>query len=85
MARELGFLPKSLRKIDDHQGKLWKMPLKDYIEHLYFKRFGRERPETVRTIEQVAKDMTAKKDQQKANKEPQPELSSEAQEKPTQD
>ena len=42
MARELGFLPKSLMKIDDNQNKPWKAPLSDYIEDLYFKRFKRE-------------------------------------------
>ncbi len=28
------------------------MPLKQYIEHLYFKRFGKERPDMVLSIEE---------------------------------
>jgi len=66
MARELGFLPKSLRKIDDNQNKPWKAPLSDYIEDLYFKRFKRERPETVITIEEMAKRYEDKKAVRKA-------------------
>ncbi|MFQ5923724.1 MAG: hypothetical protein ACE5M4_12860 [Anaerolineales bacterium] len=28
------------------------MPLRQYIEHLYFKRFGKERPDVVLSIEE---------------------------------
>ena len=52
MARELGMNPKKLGKLDNHDQEPWKMPLRDFIEHLYFKRFGRERPVTVLSIEQ---------------------------------
>jgi hypothetical protein len=65
MARELGFLPKSLRKIDDHQHKPWKAPLSVHLEDLYFKRFKRERPETVTTIEEMAKRSQQKKSERK--------------------
>ncbi len=68
MARELGFLPKSLRKIDDHQNKPWKAPLKEYIEDLYFKKFKRQRPQTVLTIEQMAQLAKLKKIDQKGAK-----------------
>jgi len=61
MARELGFLPKSLRKIDDHDQKPWKAPLSVYIEELYFKKFGRARPEKVITIEETATRAQQKK------------------------
>jgi hypothetical protein len=47
MARELGTNPKKLGKIDNHKQELWKAPLPDFIEHLYFKRFKRERPEQI--------------------------------------
>ncbi len=52
MARELGMNPKKLAKLDNHDQEPWKMPLRQYIEHLYFKRFGKERPEVVRSIEE---------------------------------
>jgi len=68
MARELGFLPKSLRKIDDSHSKPWKAPLSVYLEDLYFKRFGRERPEVVRTIEESAAEWEAKEAAKKARK-----------------
>ena len=68
MARELGFLPKSLRKIDDHNRKQWKAPLPQYIAALYLKRFGRERPDVIRSIEQVAADQAAKEALRKASK-----------------
>src|SRR5881296_74679 len=51
MARELGMNPKKLGKLDNHQQEPWKMPLRQFIQHLYFKRFGKERPEIVQTIE----------------------------------
>jgi hypothetical protein len=51
MARELGMNPKKLGKLDNHDQEPWKMPLGQYIEHLYFKRFGKERPDVVVSIE----------------------------------
>jgi tetratricopeptide (TPR) repeat protein len=57
MARELGMNPKKLGKIDNHDQEPWKMPLRQFIEHLYFKRFGKERPDTVLSIEdKIRKD-----------------------------
>jgi hypothetical protein len=53
MARELGMNPKRLGK----------------IEHLYYKRFGRYRPESVRSIEQLVKDRNKKKEERKKRKE----------------
>ncbi len=52
MARELGINPKKLGKLDNHDQEPWKMPLRQYIEHLYFKRFGKERPDMVLSIEE---------------------------------
>jgi len=43
MARELGMNPRKLGKLDNHDQEPWKMPLGLYIEHLYLKRFGKER------------------------------------------
>jgi len=51
MARELGMNPKKLGKLDNHDQEPWKMPLRQYIQHLYFKRFGKERPDEIPSIE----------------------------------
>jgi len=52
MARELGMNPKKLGKKDNHDQEPWKMPLRQFIEHLYFQRFGKERPDIVLSIEE---------------------------------
>lgn len=52
MARELGLNPKKLGGMDNHRQEPWKMPLRQFIEHLYWKRFGKERPDLVLSIEE---------------------------------
>ena len=47
MARELGLNSRKLGKLANHRQELWKAPLPQFIEYLYRKRFGRERPQTV--------------------------------------
>ena len=61
MARELGMNPKKLGSLANHDQEPWKMPLPDYIEHVYEKRFGRTRPETVASIEDRARLQEQKK------------------------
>ena len=61
MARELGMNPKKLGKLDNHDQEPWKMPLRLYIEHLYFKRFGKERPDVVLSIEEKVRGAEEKK------------------------
>ena len=61
MARELGFKPDSLRKIDNHNQEPWKTPLPQHIENLYEKRFKREKPEIVKSLKQQLKDDAAKR------------------------
>jgi len=68
MARELGMNPKKFGKIDNHRQEKWKAPLPQFIAILYFKRFGKERPDTVRTIEEIGAAKQAKKREQKARK-----------------
>lgn len=68
MARELGMTPKSLRKLDGNQDQLWKDPLPQYLEYLYAKRFGREQPEVVMSIEEKVKRDEAKKAAKRAAK-----------------
>jgi hypothetical protein len=54
MARELGMNPKNLGKLDNASQEPWKVSLPAFIEELYVKRFGRERPDVVRSIEELA-------------------------------
>ncbi|MGA2163983.1 MAG: hypothetical protein ABSH36_05890 [Solirubrobacteraceae bacterium] len=68
MARELGMNPKKLGSIDNHDQEPWKEPLPQFIEHLYQKRFGRERPEIVVPIEQHARQLAQKKAERRAAK-----------------
>ena len=44
MARELGLNPGKLGKIANHRQEPWKAPLPQFVEHLYLRIFGRERP-----------------------------------------
>ena len=69
MARELGLNPDKLGKIDNHKQETWKVPLPQFIESIYFKRFKRENPETVKPLKQIMAEMEVKKKQQKAKKE----------------
>ena len=61
MARQLGLNPKKFGKIANHKQEPWKAPLPVFIEEIYFKRFGKRRPENVKSIEQAAKDQEKKK------------------------
>lgn len=69
MARELGLNPDKLGKIDNNKQEPWKTPLPQFIEHIYFKRFKREEPETVKPLKQIMKEMEVKKKLQKEKKE----------------
>jgi hypothetical protein len=66
MARELGLNPKKLGSIDNHDQEPWKLPLPEFIAHLYLERFGRERPAVVVSIEQRARQVEQKKAERKA-------------------
>jgi hypothetical protein len=61
MARELGFNPKKLGSIANHDQERWKSPLPQFIEELYHERFGRNRPELVVTIEELAQKKKQKR------------------------
>jgi hypothetical protein len=61
MARELGLNPGKLGKISNHRQEPWKAPLPQFIEHLYLKRFGRERPQFVTPAENWGRPAAAKK------------------------
>ena len=66
MARELGMNPKKLGKLDNHDQEPWKLPLPEFIGELYYKRFGKWRPDVVRSIEETAAVKLAKKQAKKA-------------------
>jgi hypothetical protein len=61
MAREIGLNPKKFGKIDNHKQEPWKLPLPQFIEHLYEKRFGKPRPDVVLSIEDMARRQEKKK------------------------
>jgi hypothetical protein len=61
MARELGLNPGKLGKISNHRQEPWKAPLPQFIEHLYLKRFGRDRPQVVTPAEEWERPAAAKK------------------------
>ena len=61
MAAELGMDPRSLGKLDNHRQEPWKLPLPEFIEQLYAKRFGRERPAEVLSVEERARRRAAHK------------------------
>ena len=54
MARELGLNPAKFGALDNHRQEPWKVPLPQFIEDLYAKRFGRTRPAVVESIETLA-------------------------------
>lgn len=68
MARELGLNPDKLGKIDNHGQETWKAPLPQFIEEIYFKRFKREEPLTVRSLKEIMADDKVKKEKKKKEK-----------------
>ena len=72
MARELGLNPGKFGSLANTRQEPWKLPLPEFIEQLYFKHFGRNRPENVRSIEQIVRDANRKKAERRARKQTQP-------------
>lgn len=68
MARELGLNSKKLGKLDNHDQEPWKMPLRQFIEHLYEKRFGRKKPELVMPLEKLYRIRKEKKNRKRQAK-----------------
>ena len=69
MARELGMNPKKFGKIANYKQEPWKAPLPVFIEWIYFKRFGKRRPNDAKSIEQVVKIQEKKKAERRKRKE----------------
>jgi hypothetical protein len=68
MARELGLNPKKFGGYANHRQQRWKRPLGEYIEHLYFKRFKKTKPDRVVSIEERAEEAERKKEERKERK-----------------
>ncbi len=60
--------PKKFGKLDNHKQEPWKAPLPIFIEDLYFKRFVKDRPENIRSVEQMVKDKKKKQLERKQKK-----------------
>lgn len=65
MARELGMNPKKFGKLANHNQEPWKATLPIFIQRLYLRHFGKERPDNVRSIEQLVSDRKQKKAERK--------------------
>ena len=50
MARELGMNPRKFGSLANHKQEKWKVPLADFIEELYFKRFRKEKPDSIQKM-----------------------------------
>lgn len=57
MAMELGMNPKKFGGLANHRQEKWKLPLAQFIEHLYFKRFEKTKPDRVISIEERAREI----------------------------
>jgi len=68
MARELGLNPKKFGKLSNHKQEPWKLPLPDFIKEIYFKRFKKERPDVVKSVERIVKDRNKKREERKKRK-----------------
>jgi len=69
MARELGLNPNKFGKLANEKQEPWKKTLPEFIEEIYYKRFGRRQPEIVRSIEQLIQDQREKKAERKERRE----------------
>jgi hypothetical protein len=68
MARELGMNPRKLGGLNNHRQEPWKAPLPEFVADLYLRRFGRSQPETVLSIEQLARNQWEKKQERRARR-----------------
>ena len=68
MARELGLNPKKFGSLANHRQERWKLPLPKFIEHIYFKHFGKPRPDRVVSIERRFKEIEQKRREKRERK-----------------
>jgi len=60
MARELGMNPEKLGTLDNQTQEPWKLPLPQFIEECYLKRFKRPRPEKIVALGKAPSATTSK-------------------------
>ena len=65
MARELGMNPKRFGGKANHHQEPWKMPLPQFIERCYEKRFGKKLSDDTRPIEVKVAEKAKKKEDRK--------------------
>ena len=68
MARELGMNPKKLSRLVQTTGQQWKASLPEFIAHCYEKSNGRGTPETIRSLEEIIKDNSKRKEAKRERK-----------------
>ena len=68
MARELGLNPDKFGKLNNHQQEQWKVPLPQFIEDIYFKRFKRMEPTQVKSVRELIANEKSKKEMKKIAK-----------------
>jgi len=61
MARELGMNPKKFGSLANQKQEPWKLPLAEFIQECYYKRFKKKRPDQVLSIEDLLKEINRKK------------------------
>ncbi|MDF5733135.1 MAG: hypothetical protein PUP92_35405 [Rhizonema sp. PD38] len=61
MARELGMNPKKFGSLANHRQEPWKLPLPEFIEQCYQKRFGKSQPDDTRSLEERFATQTSQK------------------------
>ena len=61
MAKELGMNPKKFGSLANHKQEPWKLPLPEFIEDLYERRFGKSRPDCVISLEEHIRKIEQKK------------------------
>ncbi len=69
MARALGLNPKKLGSLANHRQEPWKLPLPQFIEEAYFKRYGVQRPAEVSSLEELIAKRAEKKQQDRMKRE----------------
>ena len=69
MARELGMNPKKFGSLGNTKQQPWKLPLPEFIEEIYFKRFKKRAPDNVSSIEQIVQNKARRKVENQARKE----------------
>ncbi len=68
MARELGLNPKKFGGYANHRQEPWKRPLSEFIEEIYVKRFKKDKPDRVISIEEQAQELRRKQAEKKERK-----------------